>query len=53
MNFDIYESRMVPFALNKKEIQDSFFDWVIIGDNTPLDIVLFDKQNPKNVKTRE
>lgn len=38
MNFEINKAKVVPFSMDETEIRQNFLDWVIIGDNTPLDI---------------
>ncbi len=38
MNFDMSKSVAIPFSLTEDEIKKNFLDWVIIGENTPIDI---------------
>jgi len=38
LNFDVSNTDAVPFAVTEKDIRESFLDWVIVGDNTPIDI---------------
>lgn len=38
MNFDMSKPVAVPFSLTEDEIKKNFLDWVIIGENTPIDI---------------
>ncbi len=38
MNFDVSKAQVVPFSITESEINQNFLDWIIIGDNTPIDI---------------
>lgn len=45
MNFDISKTKMIPFKVAENKISDLFLDWIILGDNTPLDVAYKAKIN--------
>ena len=38
MNFDITKSEIIPFSLTDKEIFDKWIDFLIRGNDVPVDI---------------
>lgn len=38
MNFDVLNSKVIPFNLSEKLLREEFLDFVIDGENTPLDV---------------
>lgn len=38
MDFDVLESKVVPFSLTEEAVRERFLDYVIEGENTPIDI---------------
>ena len=37
-NFDILSSKTVPFSVTENQLREGFLDWIIQGNDTPLDV---------------
>ena len=43
MNFDVSKSKVIPFTMPESEVYGHFIDFLIEGDNTPVDVAAHSK----------
>ena len=48
MNFEVSNCQIVPFSLSENDVRDQFIDFVIDGENSPLDVAY--KATIKDIK---
>ena len=48
MNFEISKAQVIPFSLSENDVRDKFIDFVIDGENSPLDVAC--KATIKDIK---